>query len=109
MSRAAALAAVLAMLAGCDTYRDTPEQQVEDFATCKAGGMTAYLNAVGEITCYPPAAITEPTYPGGEPCGKNKVCDGFSKRRDALACAEGRLSGSACDAWRNSTNQQRSD
>jgi hypothetical protein len=93
------------LLAGCDTSRNTPKQQVEDFATCKAGGMTAYLNAVGEITCYPPAAAVEPTYPGGKPCGKNKVCAGFSKRRDALACDEGRLSGSACDAWRNSSNQ----
>lgn len=58
MIRLAALAAMALVLGGCDgsleNLRNSPPQQVEDFATCKAGGMEPYQTMYGEILCAPP-------------------------------------------------------
>lgn len=56
-----------------------------------------------------PASAYIPTYPNGEPCGANKACAGISKRRDALACSDGRLPESApeCVAWREWSKEAR--
>lgn len=60
MIRAAALAAALLALAGCDDYRNSPEQQVKDYKLCTDSGMDAYLNGLGEIGCSPPASESKP-------------------------------------------------
>lgn len=49
----AILIALLISLAGCDVYRNSPEQQAEDYKTCIDAGMSAYLTVVGEIKCIP--------------------------------------------------------
>jgi uncharacterized protein YcfL len=44
------------ILAGCGApidYRNSPQQQVADFKTCKAGGMSPYMNIYAEIMCSP--------------------------------------------------------
>ncbi len=53
MNRYAALAAVLVLMSGCSDYRNSPDQQVEDYKKCVAAGMTAVTNVVGEISCFP--------------------------------------------------------
>lgn len=53
----ASIAALLVVLSGCDgyeAYRNSPNQQVVDYGTCKAGGMRAYLNGYAEVSCAPP-------------------------------------------------------
>lgn len=47
----AILIALLISLAGC--YRNSPEQQVEDYKTCTDASMNAFLTVVGEIKCEP--------------------------------------------------------
>lgn len=48
---------LLAALAGCDGgFRNSPEQQIEDHAKCRAGGMESVANGIGEIWCVPTAA-----------------------------------------------------
>lgn len=49
----AILIVLLISLAGCDVYRDSPEQQAEDYKTCVAAGMRAFLTGLGEIMCAP--------------------------------------------------------
>jgi hypothetical protein len=51
------------LIAGCDSaldLRNSPAQQVEDYATCKAGGMTAYQTMYGEVMCRPPVEGENP-------------------------------------------------
>jgi hypothetical protein len=56
MPRIILVIAIAVVCSGCDIkpYRNTPALQVEDYATCKAGGMVAYLNSVSEVRCAPP-------------------------------------------------------
>ena len=57
--RLGAWAMGLSVLAGCyevQRYRNTPAEQVEDFAICKAGGMSAFQTIYGEVMCEPPSA-----------------------------------------------------
>ena len=35
-------------------YRNSPAQQVEDYAICKAGGMASFQTAYAEVMCTPP-------------------------------------------------------
>lgn len=63
MTRLAALAAMVVVLGGCDNpggLRNSTAQQVEDFATCKAGGMAPYRTVYGEIKCTPPVQGEQP-------------------------------------------------
>ncbi|MBB3017643.1 hypothetical protein FHR70_000683 [Microvirga lupini] len=135
MIRAAALAAALVVLGGCDggspSYGELkPYDQPVGLKARDADrydllvlrdperGVTCWRpsNDNRALSCLPDwmlqaqgpseAIAHQPTWGDGRPCAGHKVCEGFSNRREALACAEGRLTGPACDAW---AERQRED
>lgn len=48
-----AAALILLSISACSDYRNSPDQQVEDYKKCVEAGMTAVTNVVGEISCFP--------------------------------------------------------
>lgn len=49
--------ATVIFLQGCEPARNSPAEQVEDYAICKNAGMDSYLDSISRVKCKPPKVV----------------------------------------------------